>query len=643
MPVYNAAPYLDAAIDSILGQTFTDLELVCLDDGSSDDSATILAQAATRDPRVRILPAYGGNRGVIAARNALLAATRGTYTGWMDADDISAPTRFATQIAFLEANEGFVAVGSAITLTDERLHPQKVQTFDPSPERQARDPEICCATVVARTDAVRAAGPMRDIFRPGGEDGDWILKLAESGAVTNIAEPLYLYRQHGSSTSRYFAPIRRLGVLSRMSARVRRRTGRDPLDGLVFDPDHRYLEDGVLLGDADLTAAEKTLGISLPLRGRAPFASILVHFRDDHEALHECLRSIRRQDFKNHEVVILDDASAVPLDADGLHLSSVGIASRVVRVEAELGFDAGMAHLAHEARGRLLIGQRAADFMREDRLVQQVGFMLSHPELAASGTCANRVDQRSQVTHRDFFPIEAVSAADFAGDPATVAAWAPRAAGTSRPDGAGLLALVPADGRVANMPDILYFRRVLPGAPDPVADAAIPGHPPIPYHDLYYQMRATFGRLGLSVSGDHSPDDVAGLRRTVRQFEPLLRPYADDGELGEALGLTAYMEWRQGERSFASFVRAWTRVPRSAARLVRRRLRRRAGQGYESAREALAPVLPRGAILGRGSPIGRLLRGGGAPDEPVRLRVAVYDAWGDLPDALDLLLPNGRR
>ena len=85
IPVYNAAPFLGDALDSVLGQTLRELEVICVDDGSTDASSAILAEYAARDKRVRVLTQ--ANQGQGAARNRGLKAAQGDYIYFMDADD----------------------------------------------------------------------------------------------------------------------------------------------------------------------------------------------------------------------------------------------------------------------------------------------------------------------------------------------------------------------------------------------------------------------------------------------------------------------------------------------------------------------------------------------------------------------------
>lgn len=86
MPVYNAAPYLRRALDSVCNQTLRDLEILCINDGSTDESPGILAEYAARDPRIRLID-HGENRGYACAMNTGFDAAQGEVIGILDADD----------------------------------------------------------------------------------------------------------------------------------------------------------------------------------------------------------------------------------------------------------------------------------------------------------------------------------------------------------------------------------------------------------------------------------------------------------------------------------------------------------------------------------------------------------------------------
>src|SRR4051794_39230969 len=91
MPVYNASRYLHSAVDSVLRQTFSDFELIAVDDGSTDNSKALLEQIAANEPRLRIVSRP--NTGIVGALNDGLGVARGELIARMDADDIALPER----------------------------------------------------------------------------------------------------------------------------------------------------------------------------------------------------------------------------------------------------------------------------------------------------------------------------------------------------------------------------------------------------------------------------------------------------------------------------------------------------------------------------------------------------------------------
>ena len=111
MPTYNTAAYLPQAIESILSQTFSDWELLIVDDGSSDETASILARFTDARITVHTLPA---NRGRSAARNVALARAKGRYIAICDSDDVFAPTRFEQQVSFLDGHPDVAVVSGYI-------------------------------------------------------------------------------------------------------------------------------------------------------------------------------------------------------------------------------------------------------------------------------------------------------------------------------------------------------------------------------------------------------------------------------------------------------------------------------------------------------------------------------------------------
>ena len=108
MPLYNAQRFLRRPVESVLGQTHTNLELVVADDGSTDDSPAIVDSYARNDARVRLLRTEC-NGGVAAARNRAIAAAKGRYIAFLDSDDWWHPEKLKRQLALLESSQSAVA------------------------------------------------------------------------------------------------------------------------------------------------------------------------------------------------------------------------------------------------------------------------------------------------------------------------------------------------------------------------------------------------------------------------------------------------------------------------------------------------------------------------------------------------------
>lgn len=354
MPVYNSSRYLKEAIESLLAQTYGDIEVVLLDDGSSDDSGKIAEWFARSDPRVVVLPRHETNRGVVATRNALLAAARGAYVAWNDSDDVSKPERIACQVGFLRSNPRFGAVGAGIVYADEKLNPIGEETFPADPERQRTDPFICCATLLARRQAARDAGPFRTVFQPGGEDGDWLLKMADRHDITNLPDLLYVYRQHKNSlthASDKTALVVRLGVMARAAARVRRQGLTDPIDALAPDKLGEQLSAHALLTNPIFTQTEILTGLSHKIAGERPALSIAFSPAPDPARLPRLLAACNAQSMPSFEILLaatISDAARLQKLVDESKASA-----RVVVCDPAL--EAPWATLIKAAHGRYFL------------------------------------------------------------------------------------------------------------------------------------------------------------------------------------------------------------------------------------------------------------------------------------------------
>lgn len=205
LPVYNAARYLRAALESLRTQTFADFEIIAVDDGSTDRSAEILLDGAQADRRLRFLRRT--NTGIVGALNAGLEEARGEFVARMDADDIAQPARFAAQFAHLRSEPECVAVGADVFYTDPEGRPlvrHRPPRNHPEILAQLLDGNggaLIHPTLFVRRAALRALGAYRPQFQYI-EDLDLYLRLTTCGRLANLPGVLLHYRQHAASVNR---------------------------------------------------------------------------------------------------------------------------------------------------------------------------------------------------------------------------------------------------------------------------------------------------------------------------------------------------------------------------------------------------------------------------------------------------------
>lgn len=112
IPVYNTEKYLRQCLDSVINQSLREIEIICVDDGSTDGSTGILLEYAARDERIRVIAQE--NKGVSCARNTGLALARGSWIGWVDSDDWIEPDMFEYLLQNVLSNKADIAVCSHI-------------------------------------------------------------------------------------------------------------------------------------------------------------------------------------------------------------------------------------------------------------------------------------------------------------------------------------------------------------------------------------------------------------------------------------------------------------------------------------------------------------------------------------------------
>jgi glycosyltransferase involved in cell wall biosynthesis len=206
MPVYNAERFLAEAVESILGQTLQDFELVTIDDGSTDGSLGILQEYADKDTRIRLTSRP--NRGLAATLAESVDQAKGELIARMDADDVSLAERFEQQAWYLREHPECVIVGCPAIVIDPDGDPLCVwfketdhEILDAHNLLGNRGTSLCHPSVMMRRRDVLAVGSYSQQYRIG-EDLDLFLKLGERGRLGNLTDPLLKYRTHALNFTR---------------------------------------------------------------------------------------------------------------------------------------------------------------------------------------------------------------------------------------------------------------------------------------------------------------------------------------------------------------------------------------------------------------------------------------------------------
>lgn len=227
VPIYNVAVYMDRCVDSILTQTYRNLEVILVDDGSTDGSAAMCDQWAQRDSRIKVI--HQSNGGLSQARNTALDAMTGQYVTMVDGDDYIAP-HFVETMLGLAGNTGADVVSSGWNLFDDGTSPKPssdahITTFTPA---QAIDEVFYQHTLTnSACSKLYAASLWHDLRFPVGmlyEDLAVIYDLLSLATrVVHTSEELYLYRQRqeGSITSSFSRKRTHvLDIMERLEERV---------------------------------------------------------------------------------------------------------------------------------------------------------------------------------------------------------------------------------------------------------------------------------------------------------------------------------------------------------------------------------------------------------------------------------------
>ncbi len=340
IPVYNGEAFLDAAITSALSQTYEPIEVIVVDDGSTDRSATIAARHPVRLYRQP-------NRGVSAARNTGVAAARGELITFLDADDVCPRERISIQAGHLLRHPelGFVMAHTIQFLEPGAEHPSwlddgwmtsvrsaAAQAPSAQMHERATAPVPHPATLLARTTVFEIVGGF-DEEMDMGEDLDWLMRSTDAGIRHELLPDVVLHHRLHSSNASY-------RLADSLAARLR---------------------------IARESIARKRL--------RAPMVSVIIPVLDGERFLAEAIDSVTSQTYRPLEVIVVDDGSNDESAAIGAKCGA-----RVLR-RPHRGVSAARNAGIAAAHGELIALLDADDRWPANRLAVQVERLLQRPEL----------------------------------------------------------------------------------------------------------------------------------------------------------------------------------------------------------------------------------------------------------------------
>lgn len=206
MSTYNRARMVQEALDSIQAQTYEDFEVIVINDGSTDDTATVLEQYARKDSRIRVLT-NPQNKGLAFSLNRGLDAARGTYIARMDDDDLMLPQRLKKQLAYMEAHPEITAIGGLAWLNSEgsfflsfspRAEINKMATF-------IRVPMPHPTAFIRRAFLEEHGIRYRSIYESAEDTDFWNQITLKGGLISGLKEPILIYRTSSQKKNGYNA------------------------------------------------------------------------------------------------------------------------------------------------------------------------------------------------------------------------------------------------------------------------------------------------------------------------------------------------------------------------------------------------------------------------------------------------------
>lgn len=286
IPVYNAGKTVRQTLDSVRSQTMADFRVIVIDDGSTDNSAAVLAEMAARDSRIEVH--RQPNSGIVDALNVGLRRCTAEFIARLDGDDLCFPNRLEVQLDYLRGHPGVVAVGAAARHIDADGVPLSTVARMGDPELAnpyyvpSSEPYIIHPFLMVRRAAIEAVGGYRYVYHA--EDTDLYWRLRNRGRLVNLQEILGDYRMHAESISGTSILNGRVSALSSQLASLSQQRRQRGATDLVFRKESlaAYKHAGTLAAMVELAAdgmedserrylTQATVGKLLELAAYRPF------------------------------------------------------------------------------------------------------------------------------------------------------------------------------------------------------------------------------------------------------------------------------------------------------------------------------------------------------------------------------------
>ncbi len=282
MPVYNAARYLTECIDSILAQTFTDFELLIVDDGSTDNSRDIVR--SYHDKRIRLIE---NRHDYIGSLNKLLDEAKGKYIARMDADDVMKPDRLAVQFGYMEQHHEVTVVGGRFQIIGKEKDEQNnaKPTEEVTMEMLVNFNTVAHPTVMMRKEDIKRHNLLYNREFIYAEDYKlWLDTLHAGLRIVNIANILIAYRMSdGQVTAKY-----------------------RNIQGINSNKIQQQAWEIVCRTPVDITAEQDQEALP-PLPGNK--LTIIMPFLNEGEEVGRTLQSIYNHAGKSVEIIVINDCS----------------------------------------------------------------------------------------------------------------------------------------------------------------------------------------------------------------------------------------------------------------------------------------------------------------------------------------------